>query len=88
MHEPSFATFKNGCTWITGIGGGDATPRVATGRELARAATDGPKKTAATSSGNVIRPHSANLDGVSGMGIGHRPGREVPGHSRAAFNIF
>src|SRR3954469_2225695 len=72
---------KNGRTWITGIGGGGATPTATTGREVAKAAIDGPKKAAATSSGKVIRPQSANLDGVSGMGIGHPRGAEVPGRS-------
>ena len=80
--------FENGCTGITGIGGGAATPSVTTGREVANAAIDGPKKAAATIRGNVIRPQSANLDGVSGMGIGQRCRPEVPGPSRAAFNIF
>ena len=70
--QESSAWFKNGRTWITGIGGGGATPTATTGREVAKAAIDGPKKAAATSSGNVIRPQSANLDGVSGMGIGQR----------------
>ncbi len=88
MQESLGARFKNGWTWITGIGGGAATPSVATGRELAKAAIDGPKKAAATSTGMVTRPHNANLDGVSGMGIGQRPSCKVPGPSRAAFNIF
>ena len=71
---------------MTGTSGFDGT--ATTGREVAKAAIDGPKKTAAISSGNVIRPQSANLDGVSGMGIGQRLGLEVPGPSRAAFNFF
>jgi hypothetical protein len=65
-----------------------ATPTATTGREVAKAAIDGPKKAAATNSGKVIRPHSDNVEGVNGMGVGHRPGAEVPGASRAAFNFF
>ena len=84
--QESCAKLKNGCTEITGIGG--LVGRATTGREVAKAAIDGPKKAAAISKGNVIRPHNANLEGVSGMGIGHRLGLEVPGPSRAAFNIF
>ncbi len=79
---------RNGCTRITGIGGGGATPTATTGREVAKAAIDGPKKAAATTRGKVIRPHKANLDGVSGMGIGQRSVAEVPGPSRAAFKMF
>ena len=78
MHESSRERFKNGCTEITGIGGGGATPTATTGRKVAKAAIDGPKNRARASKGQVIWPHSAKRDGVMDMGVGHRLGAEVP----------
>ena len=59
-----------------------------TGREVAKAAMDGPQKAAAASRASVILPHSTMGDGVKDMGEGHRGRPGVPGLSRAAFTNF